>query len=357
MDSCKETVVGIAGFALTICNFSFKFQATLSPFNQSTFSGKLPYQRCLIPNIPGDVQHTVRDVTNRLVLPLDILLALLSFTCNCLVLTAILRTRSLQHPSLLLLCSLSITDVLWAIFTIVKNTVTFTLEYFCPEGLGATGQGFVVLCMISTLGNLAIISRDRFLAVSKPWQYRNHVTRSRAVREMSVIWILSLIMAGIVACGVYFPLVVFLSRVVGTLLYALYILITICSYIGIFIANTRHRTTMNQRHGGQTLAILQREKKLANTVGLILIVLCFTFLPALIAPIALLLAGYSSIGLIPFRPFYHVFITLNGFLNPLLNYGRNGDVRRAVRGLIMRPQCIARIHPSHTEGNGLNQNN
>ena len=284
------------------------------------------------------------------------LLALLSMTCNCLVLTAILRTRSLQHPSLLLLGSLSITDVLWAIFTIVKNTVTFTLEDFCPEELGATGQGVAVLCMISTLGNLAIISRDRFLAVSKPWRYRHRATRSRVVRETSVIWSLSLIMAGIVACGVYFPLVAFLSRVVGTLLYALYILITICSYVGIFIANRRHRTTMNQ-HGGQTLATLQHEKKLANTVGLLLIVLCFTFLPALIAPLALIIAGYSSFGLIPFRPFYHVFVTLNGFLNPLLNYGRNGDVRRAVRGLIRRPQCIQRIHPSHIEGSGLNQNN
>ena len=105
---------------------------------------------------------------------------------------------------------------------------------------------------------------------------------------------------------------------------------------------------MNQ-YVGQALAVLKREKKLANTVGLILIVLCCTFIPALIAPIALLQAGFESVdALILFRPLYRVFIILNGLLNVLLNYGRNGDVRRVVRGLIRFPQCIQRVHPSHS---------
>jgi len=58
-------------------------------------------------------------------------LASLSIISNFLVLTAVLRTRSLQHPSLLLLCSLSITDVLWAIFSIVNDTKTLMHEEFC----------------------------------------------------------------------------------------------------------------------------------------------------------------------------------------------------------------------------------
>ena len=106
---------------------------------------------------------------------------------------------------------------------------------------------------------------------------------------------------------------------------------------------------MNQ-HGGQTLAVLRREKKLANTIGLIVIVLCFTFLPALMAPLVLLASGFSD--LTPFRPLFNVFITLNRLLNPLLNYGRNGAIRRGVRGLIRCPQFIQRIRSSHTEDDG-----
>ena len=60
------------------------------------------------------------------------LLAFLSFISNFLVLTAVVRTRSLQHPSLILLCSLSITDLLWAIFTVVRDIKRVTHEEFCP---------------------------------------------------------------------------------------------------------------------------------------------------------------------------------------------------------------------------------
>ena len=112
------------------------------------------------------------------------------------------------------------------------------------------------------------------------------------------------------------------------------------------------------QQAGQMLAVLRREKKLANIVGFILIALCFTYLPALIAPIVLSQLGYSTgDGLIPFRPLYYVFVTFNGLLNPLLNYGRNEDVRRAVRRLIRCRQGTERVHPIQTGGTGVNQNN
>ena len=96
--------------------------------------GRLPYELCLIPDIPQDVQHTLRNVSNFVVIPVDMLLASLSLICNLLVLilTAVIRTRSIHHPSLLLLCSLSITDILWVIFTIVKNIETVTHEHLYP---------------------------------------------------------------------------------------------------------------------------------------------------------------------------------------------------------------------------------
>ena len=88
----------------------------LSQVNETIHSGSLPYQRCLVPDIPEDAQHTVRDVTNYVIVPLNMLVAFLSLLSNGLVVTAVIRTRSLQHPSLLLLCSLSITDLLWFVF-------------------------------------------------------------------------------------------------------------------------------------------------------------------------------------------------------------------------------------------------
>ena len=309
-------------------------------------SGSLSYQRCLIPNIPGEAQHTIRDVTNFVLIPLSMLLAFLSIISNSLILTAVIRVKSLQHPSLLLLCSLSITDLLWAAISIVKNLLRFSYENVCPEGEGELGPAFTVLCYLSTLGNLAIISRDRYLAVSKPWWYRNHMTRSYVIKNSSAIWFLSFVMSGMIYISFFYPVLDTPLMLAMPLFYVIAIAVIISSYVGIFIANRRHSRTVHQ-HGHQVVATLKREKKLANTVVLILIILCVTFLPGLISPLALIILGFSTTELIPFSPFYQFLVTLNGFLNPLLNCGRNQSVRRAVRGIIRCSQSMAtgRVDP------------
>ena len=224
---------------------------------------------------------------------------------------------------------------------------------FCPEKMGDLERGFVVLCNISTMGNLAFISKDRHLAVSKPWWYRTHLKRSRVLKQSSAIWFYSFFMSGLIFSSSYFTFIHFPVLSIISLSYIISIVIMIASYVGIFIANKRHRRTMHQ-HRGQVSAILEQEKKLANTVGLIVIALFFTILPGLILPVILKLLGFSPTENIPFGPFLTFLLTLNGFLNPLLNYGRNEGVRRAVRGLI-GCSCIAthRVQPS--TNNGRNQ--
>ena len=97
------------------------------------------------------------------------------------------------------------------------------------------------------------------------------------------------------------------------------------------------------------LAIIKREKKLASTVGLILIVLLLTFLPAICLPSILLISGFaeSDANLAAWRPFLGFIISLNGLLNPLVNYGRNKDIRKAVRALIVCSKRAGRVvqHP------------
>ena len=140
--------------------------------NQSTNSSDFPYQRCLIPNLAADLQHQVRDISNYIVVPFDTLLGVMSLICNALVFVTVTRTKSLRHPSLLMLSSLSISDLIWALFTVVRNSLTFVHPYMClEESLEKTCFG--ILCYLATLSNLAMVSRDRYLAMSRPMWYRN----------------------------------------------------------------------------------------------------------------------------------------------------------------------------------------
>ena len=317
------------------------FQADASLFNQTASPDKLPNQHCLLPSIPEHAQRTLRDVTNLVILPLDTLLALLSVTFNTVILVAILRTRSIQHPSMLLLGSLSVTDLIWAIKCSFQNTKFFLLKNLCPKE--TTGEVFAgILCFFSTLGSLAIISCDRLLAVSNPWWYRSHATTSYAVKEITLVWLISVILAGLGSSYKHLPSVWSIFPYLGTALSVCSALTIIVCYIGVLVANCRHRASMHL-HGGPMRTVLKREKKIANTVVLILIVFGITLFPVINVPLALHHFGITTRDTTPLRPFYYIFVTLNGLLNPILNYGRNKDVRRAVRSLIRCHRCCEEV--------------
>ena len=319
--------------------FDCLLQATES-FHQTASSIDLPNQQCLFTSLPEHAQRTLNDVTNLVVLPLDTLLALLSVTCNAFTLVAILRKRSIQRPSLLLLCSLSATDVIWAITCATHNIKYFILKNFCPKQLSEEEVFAFALCFFSTLGSLAVISCDRLLAVNNPWWYRSHATRSHAVKQITLVWVIALTFSGVAAGhrNNDSPLLWTIQKYLGSVLSACYALTIIGCYIGILIANRQHGASMHL-YGGPMRTVLRREKKVANAVGLILLALCFTVLPAMISPFVLMNLGFTPTDTVPSRPFTQILVTLNGLLNPLLNYGRIDDVRIAVRGLMRCQRC------------------
>ena len=290
-------------------------------FNQTASPDRLPRQQCLIESAPEHAQHFLRDVTNLLVLPLETLLALLSVTCNSVILVAILRTRSIQRPSMLLVGSLSITDVIWAIMCSFQNMKFFILKNLCPKEAVVEEVFAAILCFFSTLGSLAMISCDRLLAVSNPWWYRSHATRSYAIKEIILVWLISLILAGIGSSYKSLPPAWSIFPYLRTALSVCYAFTIIGSYIGVLLANYRHRASMHL-YGGPMRTVLKREKKIANTVVLILIVFGITLVPVINIPLVLHHFGIGTRDTTPLRPFYYIFVTLNGLLNPILNYGR-----------------------------------
>ena len=138
---------------------------------------RLPYEACLIPNLPEEIQHRVRDIGNYVVRPLDMLLVVVAFVCNTLICITIARNKSLQRPSLLMLCSLSVTDMIYALFSLYLSIKTILSGHMCLYHWDLGDTAMINLSSLATLGTLAVISRDRYLAVTKPWWYRNHVTK------------------------------------------------------------------------------------------------------------------------------------------------------------------------------------
>ena len=231
--------------------------------------------------------------------------------------------------------------MIWGILSAIDNIVFFILKNVCPKEPTVEALFVGLLCFFSTLGSLAVMSCDRLLALNNPWWYRNHATKSLAIKQIVLVWVIAVILASI--GGGYrhsdSPLLWSIYLFLVTVFCLCYALTIIGCYIGVLIVNCKHGLSMDQ-YGGPMQTVLKREKKIAHTVGLILVVFCLSFLPAVIAPIILFYFGFVPSGeIIPLRPFYYIFATLNGLLNSLVNYGRNENVRRAVRSLIRCQRC------------------
>ena len=187
----------------------------------------------------------------------------------------------------------------------------------------------ITLSSLATLGTLAVISRDRYLAVTKPFWYRNHVTKSRAIKMSCIPWLISVVLIlGHVFYVIYKFDSGFMSLVHGAaflVYYCICFIIIIFSHLGIYFKK-QPIDTIREIH-----VVMKREKKLAATIRWILLVLLLTFMPAFWSPVVLTMKGVENFG--AYRPYYFILYTVNGFLNPLLNFGRNKEMRRALRGL------------------------
>ena len=290
---------------------------------------RFPYEECLISNLPEEIQHRVRDMANYVVRPLDMLLAVMSLVFNALICITVARTKSLQRPSLLMLCSLSVTDLIYSQFSLYVNIKTVLIEHLCLANMGLKDTITYTLCTGATLGTLAVISRDRYLAVTKPFWYRNHVTKSRAIKMSCIPWLISVVLIlGHVFYVIYKFDSGFMSLVHGAaflVYYCICFIIIIFSHLCIYFKK-QPIDTIREIH-----VVMKKEKKSAATIRWILLVLLLTFMPAFWSPVALTMKGVENFG--AYRPYYFILYTVNGFLNPLLNFGRNKEMRRALRGL------------------------
>ena len=283
-----------------------------------------PLNACLMPNLPEAQQQQMRDFTNYFVRPLGMLVALMSFVSNSLVIVTVARKKSLQQPSMLMLCSLAVTDLVYSLQSFSRGIKTLTHDHMCLHSVEVPVMS--VLCILATLANAALISRDRYLAIRKPWWYHHHVTKPRAMRMICAVWLITIMITLLTYLRSRFQIEFIPSGLIFSFVFYFVCFFVIgLSYLGIVLKKNQPRDAL------QVNGILEREKRLANTVGLILLVMLITFLPGLLSPLALHLVGLRYVR--AFEPFYTFLLLLNGFLNPLVNFGRSRKMRRGLSEL------------------------
>uniref|UniRef100_A0A4W5P4E4 G-protein coupled receptors family 1 profile domain-containing protein n=1 Tax=Hucho hucho TaxID=62062 RepID=A0A4W5P4E4_9TELE len=108
---------------------------------------------------------------------------------NVLVIISISHFKQLHTPTNLLILSLAVSDLLVGLFAIPVTTVAIMEscwgfgEYFCVFQFYIT-----CLCTSLSLGNLVLISIDRYVAVCDPLLYYSKITITRTMCCISITW-------------------------------------------------------------------------------------------------------------------------------------------------------------------------
>lgn len=292
--------------------------------NKSFNSTQFYDQTCLLPNVSKPIQHQLQDINMFVLRPLGVLIAFMSFVCNTFVLFTVIRCQRLRYPSMLILTSLSVTDLTYALYALVYEVSYLSNPHICSkQPIENYGKYIGILCSLTTFTNMAMISRDRYLALSRPTWYRSHMTRPRVFKGILSCWL----------AGTVFILMIFALDKAGFnqgpffvgvfLFYVTCTFLIVFNYIRFLIKNRRSRQIV----GTNMRSVAQRERKITRVVSFIVLCFLFTVLPAMLSPVIL---TAMRMPLHRFGTFNNLLMTTNGLLNPLLNYGRNNDLRKVM---------------------------
>ena len=278
------------------------------------------------PNIINNLNETNRYSGTLVIvnIALNAPLIIISTTGNLLVLAAILRTPSLRSPSTVFLCSLAVSDLLVGL---VVQPV-YIAEQLKPSHSLLLGRRMVLFlaCGVS-LGTMAAISLDRFLALYYHMRYPNLMTEKSAVYASATLWVLSILLS---CFGFWKGNIYFFTIAVST---TICLFISTFSYVRIYFLVRQHRLQIQvQQQAVENLNVehkvkMERRKKSAMNTFIYYIFMLLCYSPALFS--ALNLAIFPSRWTTAWLLADTVAFT-NSAINPFLYCWRTREIRAAV---------------------------
>ncbi|XP_078345381.1 melanocyte-stimulating hormone receptor-like [Oculina patagonica] len=256
---------------------------------------------------------------------LNVGLMLVSIIGNTLGLAAISRTPSLRSPSMILLCSLAVSDLLVGLvvqplFIAKELREDLYLLRICYLFLN------YAFCGVS-LGTVTAISLDRFAALHYHMRYVAIVTKTRVIGTLATIWIVNLLSFSLYLLNK--P--VYMTSSAGIIVICL--LTSSFSYIRIFRIVQRHQLQIHtqqqavQSSDATNNVNMTRLKKSSMNTFLFFIFLILSYFPMFIL---MLLFAMSKKDWPKEWNFAVTVVFMNSSINPLLYCWRLGELRTAV---------------------------
>ncbi|XP_054644188.1 trace amine-associated receptor 13c-like [Dunckerocampus dactyliophorus] len=280
-----------------------------------------------------------------------LLTVLLSIICiftvvlNLLVIISISHFRQLHTPTNLLLLSLAVSDCLVGLLVIPGEILRHTSCWTLGD-VQCLWYNYLAYFVTSvSVGNMVLISADRYVAICDPLHYNTKVTVRRVQLCVCLCWFFALLYCSIILkdqlmqlgknkscyrrCAVVIDYYAGVVDVVVTFILPLSIIITL--YMRVFVvavsqarAMRSHVTSVTLQHS-VTVRAKKSELKAARTLGVLVLVFLMCFCPFYIGT----LTGVAS-----YLRFVIIVFYFNSCLNPLIYALFYPWFRRAVRHIV-----------------------
>ena len=279
---------------------------------------------------PFETSVIINSVLNALLIPICI-------AGNVLVLAAVWRNPSLRTPSIILLCSLAVSD-LFVGFLALPVYIALALTPLSQSSsylrLSQASRVLMIqLCCVS-LETMTAISVDRYLALHYHMRYPNMMTSRRATCVAATFWCKNFILSLLI---IWKKNAILLVTVVFT---ALCIFISSITYSAIYRIVRHHQHQMHaQQQAVQSMNAeqnrkIQAKKRALNTfIYYICMLLCY-FPVAVSTLIEVTYEPHFNISL-----YFDTIMFMNSAINPFLYIWRNREIRRAVLKILRKILC------------------
>ena len=271
--------------------------------------------------------------TNVAVVITNVPMSIFAALCNSLILLTVIKTRSLQRPANLLICSLALGDFLVGS---VVQPLDVSLRIMQSAGLNVCM--FEALCEVHRLAvklfvagsflQVCVLNWDRYQALSSPLKYRVTKTNKRTIALATISWCVWVVFV----CTLHFALMRAGESPWMSIQAMAFIIIPTILQIGIFKAVRRQNLQIKCAHFGFTAILLAREKKLATSLRYVIATSFFCVLPTVILVVTKASGQNEVVSYL--WPWARTAAYLNSSLNPLIYFWRHPNMRSATLKLI-----------------------
>ncbi|XP_068715900.1 D(1) dopamine receptor-like [Montipora foliosa] len=285
-----------------------------------------------------------------------IIVMIVTILGNSLVCIAIYVDRRLRSPTNWFIASLAVSDLLYASaglpFRILSNVTAIQYVWICKAWIWLD-----MACAAASIANLAVISVDRYLKITKPFDYHRKMTNRRSFLAIGGVWLFAATLATLSIIAWPGERGVNLSRYgyctntnktfytvanIVAFLFPLIVLVTCYSMIlrtaWIQFTKMQHmNVNFSNKEDRRKQKSVRQEFKATKTLAIVLLTFTFCWAPFFIV-FTIEQYDRSLVSPIPQVLFNLIFLilpNLNSTLNPFIYAYFNIEFRRAFKKIIV----------------------